>query len=71
MLLLRTCWDSEKEASEFANAYRTGLIFKYDDEPVPTRVMQKGVDVFIVEGGDEASIDKLLKVVKRVKPTRD
>lgn len=71
LLLLRTCWDSEKEASEFANAYRTGLIFKYDDEPVPTRVMQKGVDVFVVEGGDEASIDKLLKVVKRVKPIRD
>jgi hypothetical protein len=70
LLLLRTCWDSEKEASEFADVYRRVLAVKYADAPVPIRVVQKGVDVFVVEGGAEASIDKLLKVVKRVKPAR-
>lgn len=70
LLLLRTCWDSEKEASEFAKAYRSALVFKYDEEPAPTRVVQKGVDVFIVEGGEEANIDKLMKIVKRVKPKK-
>ena len=68
LLLLRTRWDNEQEAREFADAYRTLLVFKYADAPAPTRVVQKGVDVFIVEGGDEARIDKLMKVVKGVKP---
>jgi hypothetical protein len=70
LLLLRTSWDSEKEAKEFAHAYGTLLVFKYDEAPVPTRIVQKGVDVFIVEGGEEASIDKLMKVVKGVKPVK-
>jgi len=70
LLLLRTSWDSEKEASEFADAYRRVQAFKYADAPVPVRVAQKGVDVFIVEGGDESRIDSLLKIVKKVKPAR-
>jgi hypothetical protein len=70
LLLLRTSWDSEKEAGEFADAYRRVQAFKYADAPVPVRVSQKGVDVFIVEGGDESEIDSLLKVVKKVKPAR-
>ncbi len=71
LLLLRTRWDSEKEAGEFADAYRRVLAVKYADAPVPTRLVQKGVDVFVVEGGDEGSIDSLLKVVTRAKPVRD
>ena len=71
LLLLRTRWDSEKEAKEFADAYRRVLAVKYADAPVPTRLVQKGVDVFVVEGGDEANLDKLMKVVKRTKGTRN
>ncbi len=71
LLLLRTCWDSEKEAGEFADVYRRALAVKYADAPVPIRVAQTGVDVFVVEGGKESDIDALLKVVKRVKPKRD
>lgn len=67
LLLLRTRWDSAKEASEFADVYRRVLAVKFADAQVPIRVVQKGVDVFIVEGGDEASIDALLKVVKNAK----
>jgi len=70
LLLLRTRWDSEKEATEFADAYRRVLAVKYADAPAPTRLVQKGVDVFVVEGGDEANLDKLLKVVKQAKSTR-
>jgi hypothetical protein len=71
LLLLRTRWDSEKEAREFADVYRRVLAIKYADAPVPTGLVQKGVDVFIVEGGDETKLDTLMKVVKRVKPTRN
>jgi hypothetical protein len=70
LLLLRTSWDSEKEASEFADAFRRVQAFKYADAPVPVRVAQKGVDVFIVEGGEESKIDLLLNIVKKVKPAR-
>jgi len=71
LLLLRTRWDSEKEAKEFADAYRRVLAVKYADAPAPTRLEQKGVDVFVVEGGDEANLDKLMKVVKGTKGTRN
>jgi hypothetical protein len=46
------------------------LAVKYADAPVPTRLVRKGVDVFVVEGGDEASLDALLKIVKRAKYKR-
>jgi len=42
----------------------------FSEPAVPTRLEQKGVDVFVVEGGDEDSSDALMKVVKRVKPKR-
>ena len=71
LLLLRTSWDSEKEAGEFADLYRRVLAGKYADAPVPTRLVQKGVDVFVVEGGDEANLEKLLKVVKGAKVSRN
>ncbi|HVQ15675.1 MAG TPA: hypothetical protein VMS40_18870 [Vicinamibacterales bacterium] len=70
LLLLRTRWDSEADAREFSELYGRVLAVKYADAPVPTRLVRKGVDVFVVEGGDEARIDALLKVVKRVKPKR-
>ncbi len=70
LLLLRTSWDSEQDAREFADAYRRVLATKYAGASMPTRLEQKGVDVFVVEGGDEAGINALMKVVKRVKPKR-
>jgi hypothetical protein len=70
LLLLRTRWDSEQEAKEFADAYRKAQANKYAKDPVPTRLLQKGADVFVVEGGDEAKIDSLLKLVTKVKPAK-
>jgi hypothetical protein len=70
LLLLRTSWDSELEAKEFAGVYRRVLAVKYGDSPVPTRLLQKGADVYVVEGGDEASLDSLMKVVKRARHKR-
>lgn len=67
LLMLRTTWDTAADAAEFAEAYRKVLAVKYADSPKPTRVEQKGVDVFIVEGGDEAKIDSLLRVVRNLR----
>jgi hypothetical protein len=70
LLLLRTRWDSVQEADEFTAAYRRVQAAKSAAAPLPARLVQDGVDVFIVEGGDAADIDALLKVVRRVKPKR-
>jgi hypothetical protein len=70
LLLLRTSWDNEAEAREFTEIYRRVQAAKYAGAPVATRLVQKGVDVFAVEGADDAEIDKLLKVVRGVKATR-
>jgi hypothetical protein len=71
LLLLRSSWDSEADAKEFVDAYRRVLALKYADKAVPTRVVQKGVDVFVVEGAPEASIDSLLTVVRKAKKKRN
>lgn len=71
LLLLRTSWDSEADATEFADLYRRVQAVKYGDASVPVRLVQDGVDVFAVEGGDEARIDSLLKAVRKVKPERN
>ncbi len=70
LLLMRTSWDSEADAREFLEAYRRLLAVKYADAAVATRVEQKGNDVFIVEGADEANIDSLLKLVRQTKARR-
>lgn len=67
LLLLRTSWDSAADAGEFATAYREALTVKYADKAAPTRVVLEGTEVFIVEGGDEGSIDVLLEVVRRAR----
>ena len=67
LLLLRTSWDSKADATEFVEAYRRVLAVKYADTPTATRVVQDGVDVFIVEGGDEAGINTLLNLVRKVR----
>jgi len=67
LLLLRTAWDSEADAAEFADVYRKVQAAKSAGASQPMRLVQKGVDVFIVEGGDEKQIDSLLKLVQRAK----
>lgn len=67
LLLLRTTWDSQADAAEFAEAYRRVLAIKYADGRTATRVVQDGVDVFIVEGAGEASMDSLLGVVTKAR----
>jgi hypothetical protein len=68
LLLWRTSWDTQADAMEFAGAYRRLLAVKYADATTATRVEQKGRDVFIVEGGEQKSIDSLLKVAKQARP---
>jgi hypothetical protein len=70
LLLLRTAWDSEADAREFADFYRRVQSVKYGDAKVPVRLEQNGIDVFVVEGGDEASVDTLMKVVKKLRQQR-
>jgi hypothetical protein len=67
LLLLSTSWDTTAQAEEFAGAYRRLLEKKYADAPEPTRLVQKKENVYIVEGGNERDIDKLMKVVTRSK----
>lgn len=67
LLLLRTSWDSPEDAKQFAEAYRRALAVKYADVSTPTRVVQDGVDVSIVEGGGGANLDALLDVVRKAK----
>jgi hypothetical protein len=69
LLLLRTAWDNEAEAKEFADVYGRVQATKYANMPTAVRLVQKGVDVFVVEGGDEAGIDALMKVVVGAKKT--
>ncbi len=70
LLLLRTSWDSEAEATQFADAYQRALAVKYKDSKDPSRVERQGVDVFIVEGGKETDLGALIDVVKQAKKTR-
>jgi len=69
LLLLRTSWDSEAEATQFVTAYRRALAVKYEGASDPVRVEQQGADVFIVEGGRKADLDALIKVVRQAKKT--
>jgi hypothetical protein len=63
LLLWHTSWDTDADAVEFASAYRRLLEVKYADEAVPTRVQDRGRNVFIVEGADKASIEGFLDFV--------
>ena len=70
LLLLNTAWDTEQDAIDFAAAYQRLLKVKYADETQPTLVERKGKDVFIVEGGDERSLKKLMNITKNAKRRR-
>jgi TraB/PrgY/gumN family len=64
LLLLRTSWDSEAEATEFVEAYRRVLVAKYQGTPEATQVEQHGAEVFIVEGGRKEDLAAMMKIVK-------
>lgn len=65
LMLLRTAWDSEADATEFAAAYRRLLGVKYAGANEPVRVEQQGTDVFIVEGGRPADLDALMQLARK------
>lgn len=71
LMLLRTSWDSDQEATQFADAYRRLLAVKYAGSTESTGVEQKGSDVFIVEGGRKADLDPLLALARRSTLKRD
>ena len=67
LLLLRTSWDTRADADEFAAAYRRLLAVKYADKAEPSRILQTGNDVLVVEGGATGSLDALIKFVGQAK----
>ena len=67
LLLLRTTWDTPADATDFAESYRRLLTVKYADKATPTRVVQEGQDVLIVEGGDAAALDALIGVTRQAR----
>lgn len=70
LLLLRTSWDSEAEATQFVAAYRRALAVKYQGADEPVAVEQQGTEVYIVEGGRKDGLDALLKVVRQAQASR-
>lgn len=70
LMLLRTAWDSEAEATQFVDAYRRALAVKYAGADEPVAIEQQGVDVFVVEGGRKADLEAMMKLVKQSKKQR-
>ncbi len=67
LLLVTTSWDSEKDATEFKNAYSTLLASKYENNKgACKRLNQIGTDVYIIESSKEENCDQLLKFIKKV-----
>lgn len=71
LLLLTTSWDTEADATEFANAYRRLLASKYANTQEPTRLEQHGKDVVIVEGGPERGLRGLMKYVRSAQKSKN
>ncbi len=62
LMLMYTAWDTETAATEFASAYRVLVKEKYTaGAPPPMRILEKGRKVVIVEGGDESSLESLMR----------
>ena len=70
LLFVYTCWDSPKDAAEFAEAYKALLKIKYQTENEPTKLVVEGSDVFIVEGGTVGSLVPMLSVLKKTSKTK-
>lgn len=65
LLLMYTSWDTDEDAREFAEGYRRLLAAKYANEPTPTRMLEKGRDVIIVEGGEESSLASFMAFAEK------
>ncbi len=73
LLLLYTCWDTDADAQEFAAAYDRLLAVKYAAVPEPTRLVRRGSDVLVIEGGDaddQPALLDFLAAVTKTKPAR-
>jgi hypothetical protein len=67
LLMLYTAWDTEADAAKFVDGYRRALATKYAGVDEPTRVIQKGKGVLIVEGGGATKIDSIVAFVGKAK----
>jgi hypothetical protein len=70
LLLMRTSWDTEADAKDFAAAYQRLLASKYATQQEATVVERKGVDVFVVEGGNKSDLKALMKIVKQARKVK-
>jgi hypothetical protein len=72
---IATVWDTEADAKQFAAAYRTSLSARFPDakpsgegiarpDGGEVLVRQIGTRVYIVDGGDKAALDQLVKTTK-------
>ncbi|MDP6388151.1 MAG: hypothetical protein QGG63_02670 [Candidatus Pacebacteria bacterium] len=67
LLLFYTSWDTDNDASEFAENYKNLLKIKYQDNSIQLNVETIGKDVLVVEGGKEISTDDILDFMKQIK----
>ncbi len=63
LLLLYTCWDTEAEAKEFADAYGKLLKTKYPDGKESLKMETAGKDVLVVEEDGVADTEALMNVL--------
>ena len=63
LLLWATSWDDAEQAAEFETAYRKLLAKKYPEGGEVTRVVARGKDVWIVEGGAESDADARVELL--------
>lgn len=70
LLLMYTSWDTDEDAHEFAHGYRRVLAAKYATEPTSTRMLEKGRDVIIVEGGEESDLAAFVAFAERGRERR-
>ncbi|MCE9575141.1 MAG: hypothetical protein K8W52_18460 [Deltaproteobacteria bacterium] len=63
--LIATTWDTASEAKEFATAYQASVAARFPNQERTVWVKTKGANVYIVDGGTDATlIDKLVKGAK-------
>lgn len=63
--LIATTWDTASEAKEFAAAYQASIKARFPNQERTVWVKTKGANVYIVDGGADATlVDKLVKGTK-------
>jgi hypothetical protein len=71
LLLMYTAWDTERDATAFAEAYGVVMKEKYAEEPKPTRIVTEGRRVVMVEGGDESTLDAFMTFAQSAREIED